>query len=192
MQTEATLKAIDHAISVLNQGGVILYPADTIWGLGCDARNKDAIHRIHEIKGRPESKSMIVLVASITQLYEVAAFVHPRIDTLLYYHERPLTVIYPAAKKVYGHLAAKDGTIAVRVVKSGFCHELLVRFGFPLISTSANLSGEPSPVRFGSISSVIINQVDFTVPAFTEKDISGKPSMIARYDENGELEFVRS
>ena len=191
MYPETTLKAIEHAVFVLSEGGIILYPADTIWGIGCDATNKAGITRIQEIKGRSTDKSMIVLVHDIEQLYKVAASVHPRIDTLLHYHERPLTVIYPAATKSYAHLASKDGTIGVRVVKTGFCHELLSIYGKPVVSTSANLSGEPSPSRFGSVSTNIISSVDYVLPAFTEKDITGTPSVIARYDENGELDFLR-
>jgi L-threonylcarbamoyladenylate synthase len=109
----------------------------------------------------------------------------------LHFHERPLTVIYPEANERYRHLAAHDGSLGVRIVKSGFCHELLSAYQRPLVSTSANRSGESSPSRFGSISSQIISMVDFAVPAFAEKDITGVPSVIARYDENGELEFLR-
>ena len=114
-----------------------------------------------------------------------------RIDTLLHFHERPLTVVYPAVREAYRHLAGPDGTIGVRVVKSGFCHELLETFGKPLVSTSANISGEPSPTKFGTISSEIISQVDYALPAFTEKEMTGTPSVIARYDANGELDFIR-
>lgn len=191
MYPETILKAIEHAVHVLAEGGILLYPADTIWGIGCDATNINAVNRIYDIKGRSSIKPLIVLVPDIEQLFQVAATVHPRIDTLLYYHERPLTVIYPSTTKAYSHLAAKDGSIAVRVVKSGFCHELLSAYGKPLISTSANLTGEPSPTKFGSISSYIIDEVDYALPAFTEKDMTGTPSVIARYDKNGELEFLR-
>lgn len=191
MYPETILKAIEHAVHVLAEGGILLYPADTIWGIGCDASNIDAVNRIYDIKGRSAIKPLIVLVPDIEQLFQVAATVHPRIDTLLYYHERPLTVIYPSATKAYAHLAAKNGSIAVRVVKSGFCHDLLTAYGKPLVSTSANLTGETSPTKFGSISSYIIDEVDYALPAFTEKDMTGTPSVIARYDKNGELEFLR-
>ena len=191
MYPETILKAIEHAVNVLAEGGVLLYPADTIWGIGCDASNVDAVNRIYDIKGRSSIKPFIVLVPDIEQLFQVAATVHPRIDTLLFYHERPLTVIYPSATHAYSYLAAKDGSIAVRVVKSGFCHELLTAFGKPLVSTSANLTGEPSPTKFGSVSSYIIDKVDYALPAFTEKDMTGIPSVIARYDKNGDLEFLR-
>lgn len=191
MYPETILKAIEHAVHVLAEGGILLYPADTIWGIGCDASNIDAVNRVYDIKGRSSIKPLIVLVPDIEQLFQVAATVHPRIDTLLYYHERPLTVIYPSATKAYAHLAAKNGSIAVRVVKSGFCHDLLTAYGKPLVSTSANLTGETSPTKFGSISSYIIDEVDYALPAFTEKDMTGTPSVIARYDKNGELEFLR-
>jgi len=188
---ESLQKIIEQTILILSKGGVILYPADTIWGIGCDATNQEAIKQVYSIKGRSYTKPLIVLVASTQQLYEIVTSVHPRIDTLLHFHERPLTVIYPAAKAQYRHLAAEEGTIAVRVVKTGFCHELLEAYGKPLVSTSANISGQESPVKFGSISSEIISLVDFALPAFTEKDITGIPSVIARYDGNGELDFLR-
>ncbi len=191
MNKESLQKIIEQAILILSKGGVILYPADTIWGIGCDATNQEAVKKVYEIKGRNYSKPLIVLVANPEQLYEVVTSVHPRIDTLLHFHERPLTVIYPAVREPLSPSAAPDGTIGVRVVKSGFCHELLEAFGKPLVSTSANISGRTIPTKFGTISSEIISQVDYALPAFTEKDITGTPSVIARYDANGELDFLR-
>jgi L-threonylcarbamoyladenylate synthase len=188
---ETIQKVIEQAILILQKGGVILYPADTIWGIGCDATDPEAVQRVYTIKGRAHTKPLIVLVSHLDQLYEVVKTVHPRIDTLLHFHERPLTVIYPKAKEQYNHLAAPDGTLAVRIVTSGFCHELLDAYGKPLVSTSANHSGDPSPLKFGNISSDIISSVDFALPAFTERDLTGRPSVIARYDENGELDFLR-
>lgn len=188
---ESIQKVVEQAISVLSNGGIILYPADTIWGIGCDPTFHEAVKKIYEIKGRSYTKPLIILVADIPQLYEVVTGVHPRIDTLLQIHERPLTVIYPKAKEKYQHLAAANGSIAVRVVKSGFCHYLLAQYGHPLVSTSANISDTPSPTKFGTVSSDIISQVDYALPAFTEKDITGTPSVIASYDENGELDFLR-
>lgn len=191
MNKENLQKIIDQAVLTLREGGVLLYPADTIWGIGCDATNKEAVRKVYEIKGRSYNKPLIVLVPSVAQLYEVVSGVHPRIDTLLYFHERPLTVIYPEAREPYRHLAAEDGSIGVRVVKAGFCHDLLESYGQPLVSTSANISGTPSPTKFGTISSEIISQVDLALPAFAEKDMTGTASVIARYDANGELDFIR-
>ena len=191
MNRETIQKVIEQAIFTLQGGGVLLYPADTIWGIGCDATNQDAVQRVYSIKGRAYNKPLIVLVSSLDQLYEVVKHVHPRVDTLLHFHERPLTIIYPGAKEEYQHLAGPDGSIGVRIVTSGFCQDLLAAYGKPLVSTSANLSGEASPVKFGNISSAIISAVDLALPAFTEKDLTGRPSVIARYDEQGELDFLR-
>jgi L-threonylcarbamoyladenylate synthase len=188
---ETIQKVIEQAIFTLQGGGVLLYPADTIWGIGCDATNREAVQRVYSIKGRDYNKPLIVLVSSLDQLYEVVKHVHPRVDTLLHFHERPLTIIYPGAKEEYQHLAGPDGSIGVRIVTSGFCQDLLTAYGKPLVSTSANLSGEASPVKFGNISSAIISAVDLALPAFTEKDLTGRPSVIARYDEQGELDFLR-
>ncbi len=188
----ATEKIILQTIEILEAGGVILYPADTIWGIGCDAANPRAIEKVYEIKGRRFNQPMILLVSNLQQLYQVVTSVHPRVDTLLSLHERPLTVIYPSAREPYQHLTGPDGTIAVRIVRFGFCHELIEAYGKPLISTSANQSGEPTPSRFGTISSAIIAQVDMALPAFTEEGITGTASVIARYDANGELDFIRT
>ncbi len=191
MNKESEQKIIDQAISYLQSGCVILYPADTIWGIGCDALNVEAVKRVYQIKGRSYNKPLIVLVSSIAQLYDVVVSVHPRVDTLLSLHERPLTVIYPKAKEAFRHLAAENGSLAVRVVKSGFCHQLIEAFGHPMTSTSANISSSESPTDFGSISTEIIDQVDFALPAFTEKGIQGTASVMATYDDNGELDFIR-
>jgi L-threonylcarbamoyladenylate synthase len=192
VNNESAQSIIDQTISFLQDGGVILYPADTIWGIGCDAINQEAVKRVYEIKGRDFNKPLIVLVANLHQLYEVVESVHPRIDTLLTLHERPLTIIYPKAKEAYRHLAAENGSLGVRVVKNCFCHDLIEAYGNPLVSTSANRSGDISPTNFGSISSDVISQVDFALPAFTEKGIKGSASVIAKYDENGELDFLRT
>ncbi len=192
MNKESEQKIIDETIRYLDRGCVILYPADTIWGIGCDAEDTEAIRKVYDIKGRSYDKPLIILVSSIAQLYEVVESVHPRIDTLLTLHERPLTIIYPKVKPAFQHLAAKDGTIGVRVVKSGFCHKLIEAYGKPLVSTSANISSAPSPTSFGTISFEVINQVDYALPASTEKDMLGIPSVIAKYDANGELDFLRT
>ena len=192
MNTESEQKIIDEAISYLKRGSVILYPADTIWGIGCDAEDTQAIRKVYDIKGRSYDKPLIVLVSSIAQLYQVVDSVHPRIDTLLTLHERPLTIIYPQASAPFRHLAAENGSIGVRVVRSGFCHNLIETYGKPLVSTSANISSAPSPTTFGTISFEVINQVDYALPASTEKDMSGMPSVIAKYDANGELDFLRT
>jgi len=171
---------------------MILYPADTIWGIGCAASDPVAIDKVRALKGRADDKPLITLVHSFEALHSVVARVHPRVETLLQHHERPLTVIYPLAKPAYRHLSAPDGSIAVRLVRPGFCHDLLSVFGAPMISTSANFAGEPSPTHFGSIDAEILRRVDYAVPAFTEKGITGQPSVIARYNAQGELDFLRT
>ena len=192
MNKESLQKIFETAIDALENGGVILYPADTIWGIGCDPLNQEAIRKIYDIKGRDERKPLILLVPDIPALYQVVSTVHPRIETLLSLHQRPLTVVYPKTKLPYKHLAAADGSIGVRVVNNGICHEFLLAYGKPLISTSANISGTPSPVKFGAISSEILRQMDYVFPAPLEKDCTGTPSVIARYDANGELDFIRT
>lgn len=188
---QTTAQAISTATTVLEAGGVILYPADTIWGIGCDATNLKAIQKVYEIKSRNPDKPLIVLVSDLQQLYQVVGTVHVRIDNLLHYNERPLTIVYPKTTDTYRHLAAPDGTLGVRLVRSGFCHDLLTAYGRPLTSTSANKEGEPAPAYFRHINSEIIRAVDYTVPAFAEEGITGNPSVIARYNDDGELDFLR-
>jgi len=184
-------EVIRQSMEALSAGGVLLYPADTIWGIGCDATLPESIKRVYAIKGRDFQKPLIVLVHNLDQLYEVVARIHPRIDNLLHVHQRPLTIVYPEARPAYQHLAAPDGSIGVRLVRPGFCQDLIKAYGKPLVSTSANVSGEASPTRFGTVSTSIIHQVDYVVPAFAEKGITGAPSVVAKYDQQGELDFLR-
>lgn len=179
------------SVDILKKGGVLLYPADTVWGIGCDATQPEAIEKVIEIKGRNNQKPFILLVSDISDIKKVARTIHPRVETLLSLHTRPLTIIYPEARKEFSHVANANGSIGIRVVNRGFCHDLIKQFGSPIISTSANFSGSPTPLRFGSIDSDIIQKVDFTVPAIFEKGLTGKPSQIASYDKHGELTFLR-
>lgn len=177
--------------AVLQNGGLILYPTDTIWGIGCDATNAEAVDKIYTLKQRDKNKGFIILVDSIEMLKNYVEHIHPRIDTLLLHHTRPLTIIFEKAKNLPANLVSPDGSIAIRVVMDDFCRDIITNFGKPLVSTSANISDEPFPSNFGEISSAVIEGVDYVFKQGRyEKDIK-TPSVIVKALEDGELEFIR-
>lgn len=179
------------AVSVLKRGGVILYPTDTIWGLGCLASKTAAIQKIYEIKKKYEKKSLILLVNSEGMLLKYVAGIPPvAIDLIQGYHN-PLTVVYPGARNLPPVLIAGDQTIAIRIVKHPFCEEVIRRCGEPLVSTSANISGQPAPATFGAIDESIRDSVDYA--AMTDRDKLHKPvaSTIIRLLPDGDFETVR-
>ncbi len=181
---------IDHCIEVLKNGGLILYPSDTIWGIGCDARNADAVKRIYELKKREDSKSMIVLTHQDIQLHRYVQEVPDVAWDLLEHAVDPITIIYPKGKGVAPNLIAENGSIAIRVVEKGFCNALLFRHRFPVVSTSANLSGHPAPRNFQSIVPAILKGVDYVVNLHTPNE-AGKASTIILLQTNGEFKIVR-
>lgn len=180
----------EYIIDLLNQGKVILYPTDTIWGLGCDALNTDAIKKIYKIKQREMDKPFIVLVSSIEMLKEYIKDIHPRLETLLLYHKRPLTIIYPKGKNIPSILM-KNEKIAIRVVKEPVIAKLIEIFGRPIVSTSANIAGTDFPKIFNEIDKKIIDAVDYTIKYKQYETVPGEPSVIATYNKKGKLKFLR-
>ena len=177
--------------TTLENSGLILYPTDTIWGIGCDATNEDAVQRIFDLKKRPYDKPFVLLVNSIDMLKNYVEHVHPRIETLLIHHLQPLTMIYDRAKNLPPISHDKSGSVAIRVVQDSFCKELIGQFGKPLIASSANISDKPFPANFGGISSDVITGVDYVVKwKQSEKKLS-QPSVIAKFSDKEELVFLR-
>ncbi len=176
---------------ILKKGGVICTPTDTIWGLSCDATNELAIARISEIKQRPPEKGYVVLVSSIDMLKEYVPFVPPRLETLLDFHLRPLTVIYEEAENLPKLALAPNGSAAIRIVRDEFCKQLIEELGRPIISTSANLAGEDFPKNFGGISSDILQACEYVVRHKQRDTALGEPSTIGKLDSFQELEFIR-
>jgi L-threonylcarbamoyladenylate synthase len=181
---------IKRCITLLREGRIMLYPTDTIWGIGCDATNAKAVNRVFEIKKRPSSKTMVILVAEASQLEFYASVPEVAWD-LINYAETPLTIVYPNAKGIAPALIAEDGTIAIRVVKDEFCKMLINGMRKPLVSTSANISGEPSPAYFDEITEEIKNTVDHIVPLRQSEHTKKAPSRIIKLGLNGELEIIR-
>jgi len=154
---------IEKCLEVLHNGGVILYPTDTIWGLGCDATNTNAVNKLIEIKGKPPRKGLIVLLASERDVLQYAASPDLEVFNYLAQTTKPTTVIYEHGLNVANEVLNEDGSIAIRLVKEDFCRHLLKRFKKPVVSTSANLHGQPSPQNFDSISPQIKSEVDYVV-----------------------------
>ncbi len=182
---------IEKTLNVLRKGGVILYPTDTIWGIGCDAENQKAVDKIYKIKKRVEGKSLLVLVDSIEKIARYVKKTDPVIIDLVLGYNKPLTVIYPGAVNVAKGVSAPDKTIGIRVVRDDFCKTLINEFGRAIVSTSANISGEPSPVVYHQISEEITNAVDYAVNLNRSVIASMRPSRIIRVLPNGGFEVVR-
>lgn len=183
---------LQNAANSLKEGKVILYPTDTIWGLGCSIEFEKAVDKIFELKGRPRKKSMILLVNSLEMLKKYTIRIHPRIYTLLSYHNRPLTVIYPKTQNLSQYLLAEDGSIAIRVCRDPFCSMLIELMQCPIVSTSANISDEPAPVLFNDVSNQIISSVDYVVKHRQDESEPSQPSTIISYDDEGEITVLRA
>lgn len=180
----------DKIIQLLKAGKVILYPTDTIWGLGCDATNVDAINKIYEIKKRDTDNPLLIIVSDIDMLKEYVKSIHPRVETLLVHHKRPLTIIYPAGDML-PDILLKKGKIAIRIIQEPVIAQLVKRFGKPIVSTSANIAGVEFPKTFKDISSSIINSVDYVFKYRQNDKTLGEPSVIATYNKRGKLKFFR-
>lgn len=176
---------------ILKEGKILLYPTDTVWGLGCDATNPDAVARIYQIKQRSESKSLIVLVSNLSMLQEYVATIPVSALAYLQVPHYPTTIIYPQAQKLAPNAIAADGSVAIRIVQDNFCQQLINDFGKPIISTSANISGAPTPKYYKQISPEIIAQCDYIVPYKQEDTTIKKPSRLISFDTSGELIILR-
>jgi len=185
------LKDLENAVSVMKKGGIILYPTDTVWGIGCDATNYDAIDRIYKLKKRKESKSMIILVNDTRMLQEYVSNVPDIAWDLINTFEKPTTIIYPHAKNIAKNLIGSDGSVAIRIVKDEFCKQLVTILEKPIVSTSANISGEQTPLSFNKIHDQIKQSVDYIVSINHDKINQFKPSTILRLMENGEFQIIR-
>jgi len=182
---------IKKCVEVLEKDGTILYPTDTIWGIGCDATSQKAVEKIYKLKKRVESKSLIILLADMKDISKYVETFPDIARDLMKNVERPLTIIYPNAKNIAKNVIAKDNSIAIRIVKNEFCKNLIRAFGKPIISSSANISGEPAPMVFKCISKEIIDNVDYVVNLFQDVLQEVKPSRIIKLNEKGEFHIIR-
>jgi len=182
---------IKACIAALQTGGTILYPTDTIWGIGCDARDEAAVEKVFAIKRRPREKSLIILLAEARDILQFVAAPPPDIIDVVESFTSATTVILPGAIHLAANAIADDGSVAIRVPQDPFCKALLKRFGHPLISTSANLSGAPTPPHFQAIDPAIVTGVDYVVRYRQNDRIERKPSRIVRISDDGAVSVIR-
>lgn len=183
---------VEKALQVLRNGGTILYPTDTVWGLGCDATDETAVRQIFEIKKREDSKSMIVLVADERDILQYVAAPDPAVFDFIQEQTRPTTIIFENAIGLPTNLVAKDGSIAIRIVRDEFCKHLIKRLRKPIVSTSANMSGEPTPQTYSQISEGIRQQVDHIVQWRQDDDTPSLPSQIIKWNNDGTKTIIRA
>lgn len=182
---------IRQAVQTLRQGGLILYPTDTIWGIGCDASNTEAVKRVYALKQREDSKALICLVDSADRVQRYFRETPDVAWDLIEFAERPLTLILAGAVGVADNLIAEDGSLGIRVTKETISHELCYRFQKAVVSTSANISGESSPANFSEIDPRIIEGVDYVMRSRQNDTSKGKPSQIIKLRKNGEITIIR-
>lgn len=175
----------------MREGGVILYPTDTIWGIGCDATNEDAVRRVYEIKQRQDSKAMLVLVDSSVKVDFYVQDVPEVAWDLIDLADKPLTIIYSGARNLAANLLAKDGSVGIRVTNEDFSKRLCQQFRKAVVSTSANISGQPSPRNFSEISEEVKSAVDYIVGYRQEEMSNPKPSSIIKLDKGGVIKIIR-
>ena len=193
---------INKALEVLRKGGIILYPTDTVWGIGCDATDPVAVSKVYEIKKRSDSKSLVLLASDMDMICRYVKEVPEMAIQLVEVNDKPMTIIYPGAiacgpedKASKGCLAyntfADDGTVGIRIPMMDFCQQLVSRFGRPLVSTSANISGEPTPKKFAEISQEIREAVDHIVDPALERGATGHSSSIIKVGLDYSIEIIR-
>lgn len=182
---------INKALEILKSGGIILYPTDTVWGLGCDATNIEAVAKVYALKNRADSKSMIILLDTDRKIQSYVSEVPDVAYDLIEFSEKPLTIIYSGAKNLAANLINEDGSIGIRIPKHNFCEQLIQRFRKPIVSTSANISGDPSPGNFSEINQEIIDGVDYVVDLEQVGREKKQPSTIMKLEPDGQFVFIR-
>lgn len=191
MEDQKLRAEVKEAVDVLRRGGVILYPTDTVWGIGCDASNSEAVRRVYDIKRRADNKAMIVLVPTIN---DAAFYVEdfPEVaEQLIEYSEKPITIVYDKGIRMAPELLGEDGTVGIRVTRESFSNALCRALRKPLVSTSANISGEPAPAVFPEISQEILDAVDYVVDYRRDDLTRSQPSTVMRLGSGGEFKILR-
>lgn len=182
---------IKESLKTLRQAGIILYPTDTIWGLGCDPTNETAVNKIFKIKARDECKSLIILVDGLSMIERYVEDCPEIVFELAGVSDSPLTIIYPKGKNLAEGVCGKDNSIAIRICHDEFCSELITRFRKPIVSTSANSSGSPSPANFNEIEKSLIEKVDFVVNYRQNDRSEGIASPVIKVNPDGTIKIIR-
>lgn len=185
-------ETIKRALEVLKNGGVILYPTDTVWGLGCDATNEEAVRKVFEIKKRADIKSLVLLASDLDMVARYVKEIPSIAIDLVEVNDRPMTIIYPQGQMLAPSTMAQDGSVGIRIPMHDFCIELVRKLRKPLVSTSANISGEPTPKTFAEIPDAIKSAVDYIVPKALEEGATGQASQILKVGLRGEIEIIRA
>lgn len=186
-----TREIINQTIEVLKKGGLILYPTDTVWGIGCDATNEEAVKKVFELKQRSESKSLVLLASDLDMVARYIKEIPSIAIDLVEVNDAPMTIVYPGAIGLAPSTVAEDGSVGIRIPMNEFCVELIRRFRRPIVSTSANISGEPTPANFSEISEAVKSGVDFVLPRSLDQNSSGRASQIIKLGLRGEVEIIR-
>lgn len=182
---------IKKSLETLRAGGILLYPTDTVWGLGCDATNSSAIEKIYKIKSRSENRSLIILVSGESMLERYVKDVPETAYQITGISNKPVTIIYPEGKNLAPGVCSEDGSVGIRICKDAFCNELITRFRKPIVSTSANLSNKPSPAHFGDVDEEIINAADYIVK-YRQNDWQRQiASPVIKIDRTGVFKIIR-
>lgn len=189
--TEEYKIELQNTVEVLKNGGIILYPTDTVWGIGCDATNAEAVEKIYQLKQRSNTKSMIVLVDNDARLERHVTEVPEMAWDIIDLSDKPTTIIYDKAKDLAKNTIAEDGSIAIRVTKDLFCQQLVKNLGKPIISTSANISGGKSPESFNKIDDAVLNGVDYVVNLRQNEGDNPQPSTIIKLSNSGVVKIIR-
>ena len=182
---------IEEAVRVLRQGGVILYPTDTVWGLGCDATSEQAVERIFRIKKRSSAKSLVLLACDMDMVARYVKEIPDIAIDLVEVNDAPMTIIYPGAQLLAPNVVAEDGSVGIRIPMADFPRELVRRFGKPMVSTSANISGQATPKCYSEIDQAIVGGVDHCVDPVYERDSDGKASQIIKLGLDSSVEVIR-
>jgi L-threonylcarbamoyladenylate synthase len=189
--TNSFASDIENCLRVLKSGGTILFPTDTVWGIGCDATNELAVEKVLQIKQRSQAQGLIILLANETELAKYVTV--PRQDLIQIFDQqpKPTTIIYEGGKNVAANILPTENTLAIRIVKDEFCKQLINLFGKPIVSTSANIHGQPTPMHFGEIEKVVIDQIDYVVQHRQQERSISQPSAILKIKPDGSVETIR-
>ncbi|MBS3738659.1 MAG: threonylcarbamoyl-AMP synthase [Psychroflexus sp.] len=180
-----------NSLEVLNSKKLLLYPTDTVWGIGCDATSKTAVKKVYQVKQRDDSKALVCLVKDLNMLSKYVKYIPDPALEYLKQTDRPTTIIYLNAKNLAKNLIAEDGSIAMRICQTEFCQKLLHDFNKPIVSTSANISGQPTPKAFNEIQNEILKGVDYVVNLQNQNNSQTKPSRIIKFDNQGQVQIIR-
>ena len=181
---------VEKSLEVLRQGGILIYPTDTIWGIGCDATSEESVGKVYNLKRRSESKSLVILVSDWEMLSEYVSEIPPDVRDFLEVAKKPTTVVYRDPRGLAPNAIASDNTVAIRLVRHEFCKEFIRDFGKPIVSTSANISGSAPPTCFDDIESELLTKADYIVN-LSRKEIQKSASQIVKFDKDGQIIYIR-